>query len=496
MAGEIMSVAAMRAADQAYVDAGGAALELMERAGRGAAALLNARYGPRRALVACGPGDNGGDGYVAAAALRAFGWEVRVAADPQSGDRAGAAGAAAAKLDDSLAALDEAALDGVEVLVDALFGSGLTRPLSRDHVAFFKAAERRNLIVAALDLPSGLGGDRSVPLGYAPHVALTITFHRRKRAHVLEPARSFCGEVIVLDIGLEAVGEDALYENLPSLWRHAFPTPAVDAFKSRRGHLMVMSGGPLQTGAARLAARAGLRAGAGLVTLLCSPQAALVNAAHLEAVMLTAFEDAAALASAAAGADVAVIGPAAGVGVATREHLVALRQAGAALVVDADALTSFRDDPQTLFSHLGPDDVLTPHAGEFERIFPGLLKDAPERVAAVREAARRSGAVVLLKGPDTTIAAPDGRCAVNVNGSPWLATAGSGDVLAGVIGGFLAQATPAFEAACAGVFVHAAAGGAFGPGLIAEDLPNALPAALRQVLAMGNPGPAEPLGGM
>lgn len=219
------------------------------------------------------------------------------------------------------------------------------------------------------------------------------------------------------------------------------------------------------------------------MTLLSPPEALIANAAHLEAVMLRPFETAPELAAAASDVEAAVIGPAAGVNEATLSNVLALARTGAALVVDADALSVFRDEPEELFSALDRDDVLTPHPGEFERVFPGLLKSAPERISAVRAAAKRAQAVVLLKGPDTVIAAPDGRAAVNLNGSPWLATAGSGDVLAGLVGGLIAQGMESFEGACAAVWIHAACADAFGPGLISEDLPGLVPSLLKQLRA-------------
>jgi hydroxyethylthiazole kinase-like uncharacterized protein yjeF len=365
----------------------------------------------------------------------------------------------------------------VELVVDALFGAGLSKPLSGGVANVLRAAEASTAPLVAVDLPSGLSGDGAKPLGYAPRCDLTVTFHRRKLAHVLEPGRSLCGEVVVADIGLEAP-RTRLFENGPDLWLHRFPWPTTNSYKHSRGKLIVVSGEMWSTGAARLSARAGLRIGAGLVTLLSPPDALLVNAAHLEAVMLRPFDTDVELEAAATDVDAAVIGPAAGVDEATVSNLFALARTGAAIVIDADALTAFRDDPDELFSVLDRDDVLTPHAGEFERVFPGLLKAAPERVTAARQASAKAHAVVLLKGPDTVIAAPDGRCAVNMNGSPWLATAGSGDVLTGFIAGLIAQGMDSFEAACAGVWIHAEAAGLHGPGLISEDLPGLAPQVL------------------
>jgi hydroxyethylthiazole kinase-like uncharacterized protein yjeF len=319
--------------------------------------------------------------------------------------------------------------------------------------------------------------------------ALTVTFHRRKPAHVLEPGRGLCGEVIVADIGL-APTPARLFENTTELWAHLFPWPGVNAYKHTRGRLIVVSGEAWSTGAARLAARGALRIGAGLVTIFSPPDALMVNAAHLEAVMLRPFETDMELEAAASAVEAVVIGPAAGVTEATLSNVLALARTGAALVLDADALSVFRDDPAELFSVLDRDDVLTPHRGEFERIFPGLLDRTPERISAVRAAAARAQAVVLLKGPDTVIAAPDGRAAVNLNGSPWLATAGSGDVLSGFIGGLIAQGMESFEAACAGVWIHAACADEFGPGLISEDLPDLTPTVLKRLQGPSR-GPAE-----
>ena len=259
-------------------------------------------------------------------------------------------------------------------------------------------------------------------------------------------------------------------------WRASLPWPGLEAHKHARGRLGVVSGKASQTGAARLAARAGLRIGAGVVRILCPPDATAVIAPAIEAIMLTPFGSDEALAEAAANLDAIVIGPAAGVNDATQANVRALAGTGAALVVDADGLTVFEGWPEDLFEVLDRDDVLTPHEGEFRRLFPSLLEQ--DREAAAAEASRRAGAVVVLKGPATVIAAPDGRLAVNDNGTPWLATAGSGDVLAGMIAGLMAQRMDSFDAARAAVWMHAEAARGFGPGLIAEDLPDRIPAVL------------------
>ena len=483
---DILTVAEMAAADHAAVVGGTPGVTLMRRAGEGVAEAVAARWTPRPTTVLCGPGANGGDGFVAAERLAAAGWPVTIA---MLGEREALKGDAALVAADWIGPVGNdlvEAVGGAELVIDALFGAGLSRPPPPSAVAALRAAEASGTPIVAIDLPSGLAGDLGRPLGYAPAAALTVTFHRKKLAHVLEPGCGLCGETTVVDIGLGPT-PGRLAENVPEAWLSRLPWPSRLAHKHSRGRLVVVSGGAWNTGAARLTARAGLRVGAGLATVLSPPEALAANAAHLEAVMLKPFDTEAELEAAAASADAAVIGPAAGVDERTVSNLFALARTGAAMIVDADALTAFRDEPQRLFSALDRDDVLTPHAGEFERVFPGLLAAGPERVAATRAAARRAGAVVLLKGPDTVIAAPDGRAAVNVNGSPWLATAGSGDVLAGFIGGLIAQGMESFEAACAAAWIHAEAGASFGPGLISEDLPGLAPAVLRRLFEAARP---------
>jgi hydroxyethylthiazole kinase-like uncharacterized protein yjeF len=475
---DILTVAEMTAADQAAIASGTPGFVLMQRAGAAVAEAIVARWTPRPTVILCGPGNNGGDGFVAAARLAEAGWPVTLALDGERAALRGDAAEAAALWSGPIARLGIAALQGAELIVDALFGAGLSKPLGAIVAETLRRAEVSPASLVAVDLPSGLNGDTGKPLGYAPHADLTVTFHAKKPAHVIEPGRGLCGEVVVADIGL-AAAPSRLTENGPDLWLRKLPWPGNASHKHSRGRLIVVSGEMWSTGAARLAARAGLRIGAGMVTLMSPPDALVVNAAHLEAVMLHPFDTDIELETAAEAADAAVIGPAAGVTEATVSNLFALARTGAAIVIDADALTAFRDDPGELFSVLDRDDVLTPHLGEFERVFPGLLKAAPERITAARQAAVRAHAVVLLKGPDTVIAAPDGRCAVNVNGSSWLATAGSGDALAGFTGGLIAQGMDSFEAACAAVWIHAEAARLHGPGLISEDLPGLAPTILR-----------------
>jgi hydroxyethylthiazole kinase-like uncharacterized protein yjeF len=479
MAGrEILTVEQMAAADRAAIAAGVSGVELMERAGAAVVDAIAERFPARRTLVLAGPGNNGGDGYVIARRLRERGCDVRLAAidAPRTPD---AQAARKRWASDPVSIGPE--LPHAELIVDAMFGAGLDRPLNPELARLARRLEPAREKLVAVDVPSGLSGDTGQPVGEACfHAGLTVTFHRRKPAHVLQPGRGICGEIVVADIGLGPT-VSSLFENGPALWLKRYPWPGVSAYKHTRGRLIVISGDAWSTGAARLASRAALRVGAGLVTLLSPPDALAVNAAHLEAIMLRPFETEMELEAMASNVEAAVIGPAAGVTEATLSNVLALARTGAALVVDADALSVFRDEPDELFQVLDRDDVLTPHPGEFERIFPGLLKTAPERITAARKAADKAQAVVLLKGPDTVVAAPDGRAAVNINGSPWLATAGSGDVLAGLIGGLIAQGMESFEAACAGAWIHSACADMFGPGLISEDLPGLVPRVLKQL---------------
>jgi hydroxyethylthiazole kinase-like uncharacterized protein yjeF len=475
----ILTVSEMQTADRAAIAAGTPGITLMERAGAGVATAITERFEPCRTLVLAGPGNNGGDAYVTARLLQAKGFDVRLEAlgPPRADDAKAAAAGWKGRVHPLSGDFGEA-----ELVVVGLFGAGLDRPLAGEALKLARASERLKDRIVAIDLPSGLSGDTGRPVGdTAFQAGLTVTFQHRKLAHVLQPGRRYCGDVLVVDIGLGVVTA-SLFENTPELWIGKFPWPAVAAHKHARGRLIVVSGEAWRTGAARLAARGGLRIGAGLVTVLSPPDALAVNAAHLEAVMLAPFETDQDLERAAEAAEAAVIGPAAGVNDETLANVLALARTGAALVIDADALTVFREDPEELFSALDRDDVLTLHPGEFERVFPGLLASARNKVEAAREAARRAGAVVLVKGADTVIAAPDGRAAVNLNGAPWLATAGSGDVLAGFIGGLLAQGMESFEAACAGAWIHAECGASFGPGLIAEDLPGLAPRVLSDLL--------------
>ncbi len=483
---ELLTTGEMGRADRLAEARGKPSLALMENAGRCVAREARAMLGAgRRVSVLCGPGNNGGDGFVAARYLAEGGAEVSVALLGAHGALQGDAAVMAQRWGGAVSPLSPGAFAGADLVVDALFGAGLARPITGPVADVIAALNATRVPVLAVDVPSGLDGSTGQALGPVVEASRTVTFFRRKPGHLLMPGRRLCGPVSVDDIGIpEGVLADigiSTWANAPALWSTHFPWPRLEGHKYTRGHAVVVSGPPAHTGAARLGARGALRMGAGLVTVASPEDAVAINAAQLTAIMLLPFAGAAGLARILGDRrkNAVLLGPALGVGEGTRQLVGAALASGAATVLDADALTSFADQASGLFTAIGRHTarpvILTPHDAEFARLFPtGACK-----LTRARAAARQSGAVIILKGPDTVIAAPDGRAAINENAPPWLATAGAGDVLGGFVAGLLAQRMPAFEAACAAVWMHGAAAGAFGPGLIAEDLTETLPAVLR-----------------
>jgi hydroxyethylthiazole kinase-like uncharacterized protein yjeF len=480
---ELLTPKEMAQAEQHAMKGGSHAL--MEDAGRAVA---------EAAVVLCGPGNNGGDGFVVARHLQREGWAVRLVLVGEPLSLVGEAAAMAALWQGDILPASLQALDGAKLAVDALFGTGLSRPILGVAAELIDQLPLLDIPVAAVDIPSGIDGETGKVLGTAVKADLTVTFCRKKPGLLLFPGRALCGEVIIADIGIshEAVASTAprLFENSERLWR--LPLRKADEHKYDAGHLVVASGGPSNTGAARLAATAGQRIGAGLVTV-ASPKAALaINAAHLTSIMLAEADDAMALARILADKrrNVAVLGPALGVGGETRAKVRAALASGASVVLDADALTSFEDGVGELSAAVAESPtrsvVMTPHAGEFARLFKALAKSEMSKVALTRQAALLTGAIVVFKGADTVIAAPDGMAAINTNAPPGLATAGTGDVLAGMIGGLLAQRLAPFQAAAAAVFIHGEAALAAGMGLIADDLPAQIPQVLQRLAKQQN----------
>ena len=470
----LLSTREMAAADSAAIAAGTPGIELMEAAGWQVARLVRQHYTPRKTVILCGPGNNGGDGFVAARLLDRWGWPVKLGLLGGRGELKGDAALAAARWDGPVHAVSEDLLSGAPLVIDALFGAGLTRPLDGSARAMVEAIAARGLSMVAVDLPSGVNGDSGTVLGAAARAELTVTFAAAKPGHLLLPGRDLCGRLEVCEIGVALPAGAATFHNRPSLWIDTLPCPQASGHKFSRGHLLV-AGGADMTGAARLAARSGRRAGAGLTTLAAPTgtiEAYQQDAPGTLVKPLTAWPDL--LADPRINA--AVIGPGLGVGEATRRLVLQALGASKACVLDADALTSFADNPLTLWFSRGTS-VLTPHDGEYARLF----RQQGDRLTRARAGAKESGATLLLKGSDTVVAAADGRAAIADNAPPDLATGGAGDVLAGLVGGLLAQGMPPFEAACAAVWMHGEAASFFGPGLVAEDLIDYLPRVLARL---------------
>ncbi len=477
----LLPPAVMAQVDADTIAAGTPGTVLMERAGRAVAQAVVERFSPRPVHLLCGPGNNGGDGFVAARRLRAAGWPVRLAClvpiDRLKGDAAWAASC----FDGPVEPLTPGFLEGAGVAVDALFGAGLSRDIEGTAREVIACLLERRTPVVAVDVPSGVDGATGRVRGIAPKATVTVTFGCAKPGHFLLPGRLHCGELRIADIGLEEAALRAhdlgLRRNHPDLWRHLLRRRTPLDHKYRFGHAYVVGGPAATTGAARMAAEAALRIGAGLVSVVCEDTALSIYACHLTTVMTKPF----------AGEDqfrerlrdprvtALLIGPGAGVSEATRRRTEEVLGTGRPTVLDADALTVFRDRPEELFALLRANCVLTPHDGEYARLFPF----SGDRLKRARSAAERSGAIVLLKGGDTVVAAPDGRATILADAPAELATAGTGDVLAGILTGLLAQGMPAFEAACAATWIHAEAARRLARPFIAEELPSALPNVLQ-----------------
>ena len=585
----LVTAGQMRAIERAAIESGAVTgLELMERAGAGAVAAILAEWpeladGPHRAVVLCGPGNNGGDGFVVARLLRERGWEVEcfLLGNPET-----LPPDARINFDRWI---DDGRIDSIppdtggrwtepywwnardiDLTVDAIFGTGLTRPIEGRLAEFIGSLNMYEFEIGgsrtvALDLPSGLQSDEGRVLGEAVQAELTVAFGHAKHGHYLTDGPAWCGSLVVVDLGLGELfwhGWSKAVSALPDLsggWTLVPPTdeqveelakPKTDysvelvteeigslpgrkssGHKFDHGHALVLAGGVGRGGAARLAARAALRVGAGLVTVAPPPAALIENAARLDAIMLRAVRDADALGALLEDGRIGALCLGPGLGTGEREAgmvRAALGRAPAApdpirgpdvpsdsagpriesgaaqacrsAVLDGDALTILSRDAG-LFAMLHGACVLTPHAGEFARLFPDIAAqlDAPagagpaySKVDAAREAAARAGCTIVFKGPDTVIASPDGRAAIHAaaydRAAPWLATAGSGDVLAGLIAGLLARGGSPFGAACAAAWLHVECALAFGPGLIAEDLPEMLPRVLARLEGWTPPG--------
>ncbi len=499
---ELLTPEEMAKADRLTVDAGiKDGFSLMLTAGRAVAEIAQHMF-PQKQLIAvlCGPGNNGGDGYVAAQYLLESGYETVcfVAARPCQGTDAMRASLFYKGQVRSLNEFSPASFGGV---IDALYGAGLARPVEGAEATAIDAVNASGLPVVAVDLPSGISGLTGKALGVAMRAKATVTFFRKKPGHLLQPGRAHCGILHVADIGIpdRLLGQISpqILENSPELWAYDLPSLAVNEHKYSRGHAAIFSGGLHSTGAARLSAMAAARSGAGAVTLLSPPDAVATNAAHLTSVMVREMRSRRDIEAFITDRKVAaaVLGPGYGNLAFAREYSKVLLSAVSSdarqfkgLVLDADGLTAFENKPDELFNWPRSNEVtliLTPHEGEFKRLFPDIADAEGAKIDRARKAAERANAVIIYKGPDTVIAQPGGPAVINSNGTPLLATAGSGDVLTGIICGLLAQGMDPFSAACAAVWVHADAARRFGHGLIAEDLPEQLPAVWSSLARFG-----------
>ncbi|MBX3533136.1 MAG: NAD(P)H-hydrate epimerase [Xanthobacteraceae bacterium] len=491
---EVLEPKEMAEADRRTIAAGTPGIELMERAGAAVAreAAASGVTG-RRVLVLCGPGNNGGDGFVAARILREQGFDVRLSLLGAQEKLSGDAAIAASRWPGKIEAFNSVRLANCDLIVDALFGAGLARDLSGEAKRAVEAINASDVPVLAVDLPSGIDGASGKVRGAAVRAARTVMFCRMKPGHLLLPGRVHAGAITVADIGIpdrivaEIAGGISL--NTPEVWINAYPWPRIDGHKYKRGHAVVVSGPAHATGAARLAARAALCAGAGLVTVAASKAALPVLAASLEAVMVREANGAAGLKKLLSDErlNAVLLGPANGVGKATKAAVEAAAKAKRALVLDADAISSFARESGKLAKLLKMNRIqglCTPHDGEFAKLFANdsaKILGIESKIAKTRAAAKLLGVAVLLKGPDTVVASPDGRATVANNAPPWLATAGAGDVLGGIALGLIAQGMPAFEAGCAAAWLHGEAAKQAGFGMIAEDLTPALKKVLERL---------------
>ena len=488
---ELLTADEMRRAEQITIDGGTPSLTLMENAGRGVAEEVVKRF-PRgsKVLVCCGPGNNGGDGFVCARTLRERGYHVRLGLLCKPDELRNDPKEMARRWDESIEQLTPHSLEGAEVIVDAIWGSGLKGPVNGVVAEIIEDTTQRKLPVVAVDVPTGIDATFGNVHGIAFEAVSTVTFFRRKTGHVLLPGKRYSGEVRAVDIGIpnSVLAEVApqTFLNEPDFWLRYYPRLKADGHKYDRGHAVIVSGPMESTGAARLGARAALRIGAGLVSVATSKSAFYINAAQLTSIMLAVYDGSANLADLLISdprLNSILIGPGAGATHETRENVAAVLSSEASTVIDAEGLTAFEDNPQELFGLIqqrSSPAILTPHKGEFDRLFPEL-GNAESKLEQAKRAAEISGAVVIFKGPDTVVAAPDGLSAISENSPPWLATAGTGDVLAGMIVGLSAQGMSPFDAAVAAVWMHSELARTIGPGLIAEDMAETLPALLQRL---------------
>jgi len=491
---ELLTADEMRRAEQMTIANGTPSATLMESAGFGVAEEVVRRF-PRgsKVLVCCGLGNNGGDGFVCARTLRERGYHVRLGLAGKPEDLKSEPKEMARRWDETIEPLTADSVEGVEVIVDAIWGSGLKGPVNGVVAQLIENTTQRQLPVIAVDVPTGIDPTFGNVQGIAFEAVSTVTFFRRKTGHVLLPGKRYCGDVRVIDIGIPAsVLADVApqtFLNEPDFWLRYYPRIKEDGHKYDRGHAVVVSGPMESTGAARMGAKAALRIGSGLVSVATSKAAFYINAAQLTSIMLAVYDGPVGLAdlfNSDPRRNALLIGPGAGATKDTRDNVAAALSGEATAVIDAEGLTAFEGNAQELFGLIhnrNAPTILTPHQGEFDRVFPEL-GNAESKLEQAKRAAEISGAVVIIKGPDTVVAAPDGLSAISEGSPPWLATAGTGDVLAGMITGLCAQNMSPFDAAAAGIWMHSELARTFGPGLIAEDMADMIPPLLQRLNKM------------
>lgn len=484
---QLLTAETMKNADAETIARGTSGVTLMEQAGNAVTQLITEHNKPKPTLVVCGPGNNGGDGWVVARRLSEKKWPVKILSLVPVKQLSGDAAHVAHHWDGPVHNhWDKSLLEGTELIIDAIFGIGLNKPVDENTAEIICALNEHPAPIVSIDIPSGIHADTGEVLGTACNAVLTVTFSCKKPGHILLPGKSHCRLIAVTDIGIpvDVINHAACpyFENIPDLWTEHLPQKRLRKHKYDYGHVMVLGGPMHSTGASRMSATSALRTGAGLVSIVCPEEAVAIYASHLTSVMLSPckLEDNKAFAAAIEGKykHVIVMGPGAGITESTKQAVLTALSMQKKCIIDADALTCFKDNPQTLFDAIDSEVILTPHEGEFSRLFPDITGSKLERA---RDAAKQSGATVLLKGNDTAIASPDGRVALNSNAPAFLGTAGSGDVLSGIIAGIFSQHVPAFESACIGTWIHSETASKAGRGLMAEDLPAHIPEVLAKL---------------
>lgn len=487
---EVLSIAQARMADRLTIEAGTSSFSLLSTAGLRVFEYTQSLIDDNaRILVACGTGNNGGDGLITAQLLIENGYNVDVALMSEAKSLKGDAHQALQQLSCPLLSLIDTRPDHYTLIIDAVLGVGLDRCVSDSLAVWIRAVNESSVPVISIDIPTGIHGETGAVLGVAIRADHTVTFYRKKIGHLLYPGRAHAGHLSVASIGISDALVDELtptvYENLPSLWKSHLPVLSWSSHKYERGYTVVLVG--TATGAARLTAYAALRAGAGVVTLASPSHLSNIVASHVTCEMIKHINNADELQIYLKDSRITsvVLGPGMGISEQTRQMVSAALTSNKNVLLDADAISSFENleiELFTLIAKCTQSVVLTPHKGEFQRLFKSLnLASSSSKVDVTREAARQSGAVVVYKGADTVIAAPSGRCAINTNSPVGLATAGSGDVLVGTIAGWISQNVGDFEAACMGCWLHGEAATEFGPGLIASDIANEYPKILKKL---------------